>query len=108
MAHVSRRGRPRLDLTGAVFDRLTVLEFAGRRAGSGHILWKCQCSCGNTTTVLSQNLMSNKVRSCGCLRFEMARAAGKARARRWTKSRPRIALGDILLDDKIEELEGLE
>lgn len=57
------------DLTGQVFGRLVVLEFAGV---TKHRLskWKCSCSCGNETTVIGGNLKSGTTTSCGCLSEE--------------------------------------
>lgn len=31
-----------------------------------HVLWLCQCDCGNTTIVSSNNLVSGTTNSCGC------------------------------------------
>jgi len=57
------------DLTGQVFARLTVMEFAGlnfkRKA-----LWSCACECGTIKTVTSVHLMTGDAKSCGCLHRE--------------------------------------
>lgn len=58
----------RIDLTGKVFGRLTVLEEAGRR--NGRVLWKCQCSCGNIVEVVAESLQNGRTQSCGCLQKE--------------------------------------
>lgn len=58
-----------IDLTGQRFGRLTVVERAenhGCRAA-----WMCQCDCGNQTVVLSTNLRSGSIKSCGCHRKEI-------------------------------------
>ena len=55
------------DLTGLIFDNLTVLEIAGR-ANDRHVLYKCRCICGNETLVNGNNLITGKVRSCGCIK----------------------------------------
>lgn len=53
------------DLTGQVFNRLTVKSRAGRQ---GRItLWLCTCSCGNETTVRRDHLVDRTIISCGCL-----------------------------------------
>jgi len=72
------------DLTGHTYGRLTVIKREGTQ--SGHPLWLCKCSCGNTTYVLSGDLIKKKTRSCGCLKSEKLatdknhqRKAGKAR-----------------------------
>lgn len=53
-----------VDLTGSIFDKLTVLCRSGKDA-SGHAMWRCKCSCGNTTTVSGKNLRTGHTRSCG-------------------------------------------
>lgn len=62
--------RPRKDLTGQVFERLTVLDFDGWKiqpSGQRKGLWLCACSCGNTVTIQQSNLLTNHTQSCGCL-----------------------------------------
>ena len=53
-----------IDLTGQRFGRLTVLQRNGVK--DGHAAWKCNCDCGNQTTVNGRHLRSGKIRSCGC------------------------------------------
>ena len=76
-----------IDLVGQKFDRLTVIERIGTK--SGHSLWKCICACGNEKEATSNDLRRNVVRSCGCIRREMAssrsQSAGIARGRQLTK-----------------------
>lgn len=58
------------DLTGQRFGRLTVLKVARRHtypSGQSRLVWRCACSCGNTTEVISSDLRSGHTRSCGCL-----------------------------------------
>jgi very-short-patch-repair endonuclease len=66
------------DLTGQMFDRWTVLEFAGistdRRA-----LWKCECSCGTVRNVIGKSLRSEKSKSCGCLQRDVKKEEFKAK-----------------------------
>ena len=62
----------KIDLTGQKFGLLTVLEkdldyvklhnIQGRR-----VYWKCQCECGNFTSVRTNNLTQGLTKSCGCL-----------------------------------------
>lgn len=59
----------KVDLTGRVFGRLTVLEDAGRSKDK-QVIWKCQCECGNTVDVRAGGLQSGQHQSCGCLRNE--------------------------------------
>ena len=65
----------KIDLTGQVFGRLTVLEDDGTRALGGAVKWKCVCSCPNKTIVHvhSQALRYGKTKSCGCLNRELAK-----------------------------------
>lgn len=55
-----------LDLSGKRYGRLVAIEPCGR-SHDGNIVWKCQCDCGNMTSVTSHNLRSGHTRSCGCL-----------------------------------------
>ncbi len=59
--------KSRIDLTGQLFGRLTVVAFA-KTDKHGNAQWICQCSCGETTTVWSSALRRNLTQSCGCLR----------------------------------------
>lgn len=55
----------RLNLTGQVFGKLTVV---GEAEGNtrGKIFWICRCTCGNATSVCTGNLRGGNTRSCGC------------------------------------------
>ena len=59
----------RVDLTGKVFERLTVKEFVGKNK-SREALWLCECVCGNTVIVRGSKLRDGQNKSCGCLRKE--------------------------------------
>lgn len=59
------------NLEGQVYGRLRVLGFAGKNR-YGSALWKCQCSCGNTTVVPTNQLNSGNTRSCGCLQRDIS------------------------------------
>lgn len=62
-------GHPPLkDFTGKRFGKLTVTEYAGKKAGMHR--WKCICDCGNETVVGQTLLQTGKTKSCGCLRAE--------------------------------------
>ena len=68
--------KPRINLTGQVFGRLTALmevdpvkDSGGRNIPS----WLCRCTCGKEVVVRRKNLLRKTTRSCGCLR----RAAAK-------------------------------
>lgn len=54
-----------IDRTGDRFGRLLVIERAGRN-NLKKVLWKCQCDCGNQTTVTAGSLVTGGTVSCGC------------------------------------------
>lgn len=63
----------RKDLTGMVFDKLTVVgldekRMANRSKSDTRAYWLCQCDCGKTITVSTTALTSGNTTSCGCNR----------------------------------------
>lgn len=56
------------NLTGMVFGRWTVIEYAGSLNGNHR--WLCRCVCGKTSTPRDQHLLQGRSKSCGCLRTE--------------------------------------
>ena len=56
---------PLKDFIGKRFGNLTVLAYAGKRAGMHR--WRCLCDCGKETIVGQTLLQSGKTKSCGCL-----------------------------------------
>lgn len=88
--------RPRYkDLTGIRFGRLVVLKEAGRDY-DGHVMWECQCDCGNICVTSGKRLLNGTTKSCGCFAREMAferkfkditgQRFGKLIALRWFKN----------------------
>lgn len=57
------------DLTGQIFNRLTVIEKDTSRKGG---YWICQCECGNKKSIAGRHLRSGVTKSCGCLQREKA------------------------------------
>lgn len=55
---------------GEVFDRLTVVSFAGMAKDGRQ--FECQCLCGNRITALGKSLRGGNTRSCGCKQREAA------------------------------------
>ena len=53
------------DLSGCVFDRLTVIKRVVNTEG-GSAQWLCRCICGNEVTRTSTGLLRGKNHSCGC------------------------------------------
>jgi len=56
----------RVDLTGNVYGKLTVIDFSQRKHGRAY--WNCICTCGNKKIVQGYDLTSGHTKSCGCLR----------------------------------------
>ena len=61
-----------IDRTGQIFERLTVIRYAGKQSGR-HVQWECLCECGKTVTVNSDSLKSGATKSCGCYHRDAAR-----------------------------------
>jgi hypothetical protein len=57
------------DLTGMVFDRLKAVAPTSQRK-DGHIVWECECECGNTVFVSGRYLTRGYTKSCGCISEE--------------------------------------
>jgi hypothetical protein len=60
-----------IDRTGQQFGKLTVLGIDEEQTtlhGKKGLYWKCQCECGNITTVLGTNLSNGSIKSCGCIK----------------------------------------
>jgi hypothetical protein len=63
-----------MDLTGAVFGRLTVVELDVERTSRGKgTYWNTVCECGSEKTVFIGNLRSGHTTSCGCFNLEQIR-----------------------------------
>lgn len=58
------------DLTGLVFNRLTVISFHTYAKNKKY--WNCRCSCGTSNVVEGFKLKSGHTRSCGCYKIETA------------------------------------
>jgi group I intron endonuclease len=97
MISKSQKGRVgttknREDLTGRIFNKLTVISFhksykRSESAITAAATWFCKCECGKTTIVKAGNLRSGAVKSCGCLRNEPAATREDLTGRifgRWT------------------------
>jgi hypothetical protein len=55
------------DITNKKFNKLTAIEPTNRKSKNGSVIWKCQCECKNITYVSVGDLISGKIKSCGCL-----------------------------------------
>lgn len=72
------------NLTGQRFGRLVALGPVARDRNH-HIVWLCQCDCGNETRVTLQELRAGKTKSCGCIRREGVRLWNKTHGMTRTK-----------------------
>jgi hypothetical protein len=63
--NMAENSRALIDLTGLVFEDLTVI---GRDAARGNrpVYWVCRCSCGVQCSVCGQLLREGRKTSCGC------------------------------------------
>jgi hypothetical protein len=55
----------KIDLAGQRFERLVVLEPAGKNK-HGQYIWKCECDCGKITFPTTYDLRTGHTKSCGC------------------------------------------
>ncbi len=59
------------DLAGKRFGRLIALHPTEKRKNR-HIIWLCRCDCGNLITIISDSLIRERTKSCGCFNRERA------------------------------------
>ena len=53
------------DLTGIIFDGLTVIQLDVTRNGRRY--WLCKCACSNLIVITTNQLRGGLISSCGCL-----------------------------------------
>lgn len=76
--------RPRIDLTGQRFGRLTVRACVGKQ--NRRALWQCKCDCGTVCYINTDRLRSGNTQSCGCLKRESI-AKGRNRTHGQSKTK---------------------
>lgn len=64
------------DISGKVYNRITVLDYAGRRGNN--TMWLCLCECGETKLINGAALKNGAIKSCGCLHTEVITIHGAA------------------------------
>ena len=64
------------DMTGMVFGRLKVIEYAGENKYNS-ALWKCECECGKIVIVNGSCLRNGDTKSCGCYSADKTRERQK-------------------------------
>lgn len=62
----------RIDITGQVFGRLTVVRKAPEPC-----MWECVCTCGSVRLYTGTNLRTGNTTSCGCLHREQLAASNR-------------------------------
>lgn len=66
--------KPRTDLTGMKFNRLTVIGYNEKASENKKgAYWNCECECGNICIVDGSKLKSGGTKSCGCLQKEKSK-----------------------------------
>lgn len=66
---MSKRGetmKPKIDLTGQTFGRLTVVRYSHYQNGTS--FYECKCICGKEVIASGYRLRTGQTKSCGCLR----------------------------------------
>jgi hypothetical protein len=69
----SDAGKFKKDLTGKVFNRLTVIGFSGFiKQGQNKVsIWSCKCTCGKVKDIKGTHLSRGDTKSCGCLNTDV-------------------------------------
>lgn len=57
----------KLDLSGQRFGKLTAVKEISR--GRQGVRWECLCECNKTATPTRSDLLSGRIRSCGCYKW---------------------------------------
>jgi 5-methylcytosine-specific restriction endonuclease McrA len=76
---------------GQRFGRLVIIEEKGKNK-SRHLMWRCQCDCGNYHNVSGTQLRSGVVQSCGCFRIEQQKKAVTTHGQSQTKEYERVRM----------------
>lgn len=75
----------RLELTGRVFTRLTVVGPAERPTWAAkETWWECHCECGATIRVKGHDLTTGNTKSCGCWKMDILRQVSTTHGGRHT------------------------
>lgn len=59
------------DLTGQRFGRLTVVKRQPGNSENNKVRWLCKCDCDNEVVVLTNSLLTDHTKSCGCWTSQM-------------------------------------
>ena len=86
--------RPIKNLIGDVYGRLKVIRFI-RLDNSRKAVWECLCNDGNRIEARSGDLISGKIKSCGCYRVETCRENVKNAHKKYPKSYGFKGIGEL-------------
>lgn len=89
------------DISGMKFGKLTVVKRGGINKRGRHV-WICSCECGGTKEAEAYDLISGKIKSCGCL------AQKKNKAKKKTSNRRSRSYRNPSLPDTAHVLYGMQ
>lgn len=69
--------RPKVDMIGRTFGRLTVVEQTEGKQKDRQAWYLCRCQCGKRIKARGTSLRRGQTASCGCLRVDMTRRRNK-------------------------------
>ena len=91
------KNRYQHDLENKKFGRLTALRLLGTKTrpnGKKVPVWECLCECGRLTNVARPDLISGRVKSCGCLHIGKESATSKKiEGKKFTRLTPLYPVG---------------
>lgn len=88
------------DLSGQRFERLLVIALGASRnslGGQRTIYWKVRCDCGAEKEVRAASLKLGQIRSCGCLKQDLAKERKMEKAPGWKGGRTKSKDGYVFL-----------
>lgn len=74
-----------IDMSGQKFGRLTIVRQVGTQSKNRQIVWLCKCDCGNNATATRSNLVSGRMKSCGCAKLERVSELNLKHGKRHTR-----------------------
>lgn len=92
---------------GTKFNHLTVTEQLPNE--KNHRAWLCRCDCGNTIKVITNTIITRKINSCGCLRYQTGKKSkcwkgyGDISSTFWALIKRSAKVRNIEFDITIEE-----
>lgn len=97
-----------IDITGQTFGLLTAIQSTKKRTSNGHVLWLCQCRCGEKAYIVGTSLRNGSVQSCGCRHHcQYLNGYDANKQRLYNKYRNRARAKKIKFDLMIEQFHKL-